>query len=389
MLWRGAGAITAVRNGAEAAVPGTWGCRPFPAFSTKGACVAILNRGELPFFGRADDEGPGAVALYNKCRVVPTNEQVELAGLRAGDEIEARDGAFRGSFAGQYNGLFLVCVNGVRGAVPLDVTDPVLVRKLVRVVHREGRLQRAVVVAGPAVVVCEAAAGQCDVAGMHATPNGVAVLVGRAEEGFVFRPVADMMNNQSLFVLPECPPPISRFSRFGEFEGAFRWPETFCFDLVEDDKMRVALMIGSANDRDVGWNGRKCVRVRPTRTLWFRLFGFAFRKVGRDDRLLNFGNRPAGELFHPNHFACEGATAFPSLAVQCAHGAVGFTPLPGIVVTFLESLNEACLAAAEFTSPLLAMPVNAVSDFLYGDEGDGNDLDKTEKPPLIVTSRYS
>jgi hypothetical protein len=55
----------------------------------------------------------------------------------------------------------------------------------------------------------------------------------------------------------------------------------------------------------------------------------------------------------------------------------------------LESLNEACLAAAEFTSPLLAMPVNTVSDFLYGDEGDGNDLDKTEKRALIVISRYS
>jgi hypothetical protein len=388
MQWNN-GRITAFRNGAPSELPGMWRCRPFPAFSTQASCLAVLNLGELPFFGTAppptDDD---TVQLFNRCRIVPTNENLEESGLLPGDEIEARDLSFRGTFMGEFRGLFLVTLNGIHGAIPIDITEPLLIRKLLRVVHRPVPISRPILTIADTLAFCESAPDQNRITGMYATSNGIAILIGRSSAGYVMRPVIDLVNNESLFILPELPPCLADFSTEGRLLGTFRTPDTFCLDLIEDEKKKVYLMLGELNGAEFGWNGHVVSRVRPRRTLWFRFFGYGFRCAGRDPRCFNFGTRPAGKLFHANDFAREGDAPFPSLSVQSAHGADGLTPVPGIVLALLNGLNDACLAATGAAPFAIPQAPRLESHVLYGSDEGPEPPKEIEKPALVLRTRF-
>lgn len=138
------------------ALPGRWDSDPRPAFAVTGSAVLVANFGEFRFVSSQDSVGSG-VKLFNGVWVRPTNRSAKL-GIEPGDLVEARDLSFRGIFAGEYKGFFLVSIAGIDGAVALDVTSPPFVRRLQRVIGPVGpRLATCLVSGGCAV--CEMGGG--------------------------------------------------------------------------------------------------------------------------------------------------------------------------------------------------------------------------------------
>jgi hypothetical protein len=379
MSWRG-GAIRAVMNGTSFLVSNDWGYRPFPAFHTREFCVCVLNLGELPFCGSENSFDPTAVALFNRCRVVPTNSDIEEAGLRPGDEVEARDLSFRGRFVGEYRGLFLVTIHGIAGAVPLDVTNPLFVRKLLRVTHRTTPLLRAVMTTS-AVVVCESTPNQSTICGMYATPVGIAILIGRAGRRFVLRPITDLFNNESIFVLPNLPRCLAP-----DLHPEFHNRETCCLDVIETPDHTVWVMMGSLMDADWGMNNGTMESAFSHGRILLRFFGFAFRPIDDCARVLNFGHRKGGRLFHLGELGCEGSVVVPTPRALVPHGVSGSSPLPHVVAFLFDCLNSTSLERCPELpahDPGLVLPC----DWVYT-QGDTVESVTVPRIPLIVQSNY-
>jgi hypothetical protein len=122
--------------------------------------------------------------------------------------------------------------------------------------------------------------------------------------------------------------------------------------------------------------------VGEHRGLWFRAFGFGFLRDGNPALLLSVGNRVCGQLFHANHHASHGSLPSANPCAQIAYGAVGLTPLPGIVMALLESLNAACLEAAVPFRPPPPAALRLSDGFISG--GDAEEGPAPPPPPLIV-----
>ena len=375
-------AVKAYRNGRISDVVDDWLMQPFPTFSVKGSFIVVANFGEMPFVSDGGSDDPKGVMLYNGRQVTVTNTRSEEVGLCIGDRVEARDLSFRGTYVGEFNGYFLFMVKGLDVAIPFEETDPLLVRRMLRVVSRPKQSPMTQFgLTSNAVVMFTNKSSKAEYP-LFLTPYGISVMMGRNSDSYVMRPIVDLVNNAPLFTLPiSCrPSPLSDFVQTSRVRSSDGLP----LDVVEYNEAGTRLMLLLGNG--LAWNGSKLIPHKGKHRVYFRFFGLGFRRIQvHPTYIVNHGTRPGGQGFLPYYHGTEGTAFFQSSMTQRSYGSNGFLPVPGVVLYLLRTLNEHLLKTTSITPPP-SDPPSDMSELCYDPEPDhqARHIDV----PLVTESHY-
>ena len=375
--------VKAYRNGRVSDVVDDWLMKPYPTFSITGSFIVIANFGEMPFVSDGGSDDPKGVTLYNGRQVTVTNERSEEVGLCIGDRVEARDLSFRGTYVGEFNGYFLFMVKGLDTVIPFEETDPLLVRRMIRVVARPKQAPITQFgLTSNAVVLYTNKSAKNEYGSLCATPYGISMMIGRNNDSYVMRPIVDLVNNAPLFTIPiSCQ--LCRLFEPGQM-SRFRSSDILPLDVVEssDPGTRLVLLLGNG----LGWNGSKLAPFKGKHRVYFRFFGLGFRRIQvHPTYIVNHGTRAGGQGYLPYYRGTEGTAFFQSSVTQRSYGSKGLTPVPGVALYLLRTLNEHLLKTASVTPPP-SDPPSDMSEWCYDPE-----LDQQSRHidvPLVTESHY-
>lgn len=359
----------------------------FPTISAYGQISFIANYGESPFVftSQNNNNDSDGVKLYNGVVTKMTNNDLDKVGLSPGDYIEYRDLALRGLFIGELKNRYYVAVEGIEGAVPLQETDPLILRTSIKVLYshnRKNSLFKPMITFSDCIM---ANLGIFERRSLYASRYGIAFLIGQTNEGsYVMRPIVDLMNNSHCFVLDEKPPNILK-SVNPEINPVFFQHGISFLDVIEDGDQTLMLMLGSQNGQIVGWNNTAIVPLKGDHVkIIFRFNGLSFFSINNGLRV-NVGMQRGGKYFPPNYHGTTGSQFFQKSISQRSYGSKGMMPIPPAVNLLLTSLNEEftinsdTVASRSTTNPILGLSMTY-----------NIDDDVEEKPielPLITTSK--
>lgn len=300
-----------------------------------------MNYGDSPFVFTSENEDSKGVKLFNGVHVNMTNKNLEMYGLNLFDEIEARDLSLRGRFVGEWNGIIYVQVNGIDGAVPLNVEDSFSFRQVFRVTKRysEKPAFRFVLTYKDCAIVNIASMEQPE---FYATNYGISMLLGTTiDNKYVMRPIIDLMNNAPCFIVDKLPPNIMN-TPLGQIESHFNnlMIDLHVLDVIEDPDHCLMLMLGTIDGDVYGWNNQKIVQLKTGfSSIVFRFFGFCF-KNSRQSPTINAGTKRGGQYFPPNFQGTTGSVFYQHSTTQRSYGSAGILQIPPAVAILLTSLNE-------------------------------------------------
>lgn len=351
------------------------GFKPIPAWSMKGSFVIIANFGEMPFASENRTKETDGVKLYNGVKVAVSDVGSSEAGLCVGDFVEARDLSFRGTYVGKHNGYFLFVVRGLDVAIPLDETDPVFVRKVIRVVGRSRELPlTSFGLTSSDLVLYTRSVAEADFASVYATRFGISIMMGKNERGCVMRPLTDLCNNSAFFVLP---PDESMTCVFKTKDGTMaplKSKDSQVLDVIElSSSNLLVLLLGHVDGSDVGWDGQKIVPVTGKFTVAFRFFGFAFRRAQGVVPTLSFvncGTHIGGHGFPPRYVGVEGLTFVQSGSSGKCFGATGMGLIPGHANYLLTTLNQFLLEGGSLSTSAAPASLPDMSAWSYEPTSD-------------------
>lgn len=344
--------------------------KPIPAWSMKGSFVVIVNFGEMPFASENRGKEGDGVKLYNGVKVAVSDVGSGEAGLCVGDCVEARDLSFRGTYVGKHNGYFLFVVRGLGVAIPLEETDPVFVRKVIRVVGRSRELpMTSFGLTSSDLVLYTRSVAEADFASVYATRFGISIMMGKNEQGCVMRPLTDLYNNSAFFVLAPDEPMTSVFKTKDGTMAPLKSKDSQALDVIEvSSSDLLVLLLGQVDGADVGWDGQKIVPVTGKFNVAFRFFGFAFRRVqgvGPSLSFVNCGTHVGGHEFPPRYFGIEGLTFVQSGVSGKCFGAPGMGLIPGHARHLLTTLNQFLLEGGSLSTSAVAASLPDMSAWLY------------------------
>lgn len=147
------------------------------------------------------------VTLFNKLVVMMNTKELIPFNLEVGDIIESRDRRFRGTIAGALNGRLYCYIEKYEGAFPLVETKPIDVALTYRVLHRQNKKCSYPVILYNSLVNIDVSRGNLE--DLYPTDGGLSFFIGLTNRReFVFRPLVDFYNNESLLVLSKMPESI-------------------------------------------------------------------------------------------------------------------------------------------------------------------------------------
>lgn len=312
--------------------------KAFPTISIYGKLVFIANFGESPFvFSNSNCESEG-VKLYNGVICKMTNNHLDKVGLLPGDFIEYRDLSLRGIFVGELQNRFYVSIEGIGGAVPLQETNHLVIRSLIRVLYRHSESFIKPIMTFSDCVLAHL--GLYDRKSIYASRYGIAFIIGKLPNGnCVMRPIIDLMNNSHCFVLEQMPSNVLKTIQ-PEIDPTLPQTDFSFLDVVEDGNQSLLLILGSQNGQIVGWNNEEIVPPKSDHIrILFGMNGLAYLCINNILRV-NVGMQKGGKYFPPNYYGTAGSQFFQNSTSQRSCGSQGIMPIPPAANLLLTTLNE-------------------------------------------------
>ncbi|OHS99239.1 hypothetical protein TRFO_08486 [Tritrichomonas foetus] len=348
----------------------------YPVITARGSVQFVLNFGESPFYAiQKDDEDEDAVQLFNKLKVKMTNSKLDEYGLKIDDVIESHDRTFRGTVAGELNGMVYVYIHNFQGAFPLVENNKYEIMLNYRIVYRKNSLWQKVLINTkyPEIVDISKSSMNC----LYATPFGLSFILGETEKGnYVLRPVLDLMNNTPSLLLNVLPENIMN-GVFGKIKPLNDNEEDHgiqMFDIVTENNKDYAMVLGKPDDSDnqfICWNGAKIIVINPPKKVILNPLGYGSIKsqIGMIITSSYIGMQKGGRYYPFDYTGSNGSQLEIKYKEILQFPFNNGCEAPPILFSLLKLLNDYCIYNKDSETKLIESNNNSVeineSDLFY------------------------